>query len=143
MEELARQIQTYVDAYSDPESVVSILDRDGLWNRLFGCMLPVKSRISRKPNLLNDISADVSGGMQVVLALVLDVVKLTRATVEAVGKERTPVAGASRHRQNDVSLAATLGPSGGVAAGPMNSGGLGVALLCASAKRFLLVPEVF
>ena len=37
-------------------------------------------------------------------------------------------------------LTATLGSSGGVAAGLMDSGGLGVALPCASAKRFLLLP---
>ena len=36
--------------------------------------------------------------------LLLDVVKLTRAAVEAVGKERRPVVEASRHKQNDVSL---------------------------------------
>ena len=40
-------------------------------------------------------------------------------------------------------LAATLGPSGGVAAGLVVSGGLGVALPCASAKRSSLLPEVF
>ena len=34
---------------------------------------------------------------------VLNVVKLTRAAVEAVGKERRPVAGTSCHRQNDAS----------------------------------------
>ena len=81
-------------------------------------MLPVKSRISRKPNLLNDDPVDVSGGTMVELAamvlgleaksrrreqMVLDVVKLTRVVVEALGKERSLVAGASRHRQNDVS----------------------------------------
>ena len=86
------------------------------WYRLSGGMLPVKSR---KPELLNDDSADVSGGMRVVLAatvlalaaksiiwsrMVLDVAKLTKAAVEVVGKERRSVAGASRHRQNDVSL---------------------------------------
>ena len=38
-------------------------------------------------------------------------------------------------------LAATLGPSGGVAAGLMDSGDLGVAL--PSAKRSRLLPEVF
>ena len=45
---------------------VSTLDRGELeksWYRPFGGMLPVKSR-----NLLNDASADVSGGMLVVLA---------------------------------------------------------------------------
>ena len=40
-------------------------------------------------------------------------------------------------------LAATRGPSGGVAAGLMYSGGLGVALPCASAKRSRLPPEMF
>ena len=39
-------------------------------------------------------------------------------------------------------LAATLDHSGGVAAGHMNSGGLGVALPCASAKRSRLLPGV-
>ena len=36
--------------------------------------------------------------------------------------------------------AATLGPSGGVVAGLSFSGGLGVALPCASAKRSRLLP---
>ena len=40
-------------------------------------------------------------------------------------------------------LAATLGPTGGVATGHMDSGGLGVALPCASARLFRLFPEVF
>ena len=40
-------------------------------------------------------------------------------------------------------MAATPGPSGGVAAGRMDSGGLGVALPRASAERFRLLPEVF
>ena len=108
------------------------------WYRLSSNMVPVKSRISRKSNLLNDDSEDVSGGMSVaatvlVLALeaksrrrersVLDVAKLTRAAVEAVEKERWPVVVASRPWQQDVSpLAATLGPSGGAAAGRMESG---------------------
>ena len=103
-----------------------------LWYRLFSGMLPGKSRI---PNLLNDVFADVSGRMLATTVLpleakyrrrermVLDVVKLTRAVVEAV--------------------AATLGPSGGVAAGRMSSGGLGVGLPCASAKPSRLFPEVF
>ena len=39
--------------------------------------------------------------------------------------------------------AATLGPSGGVAAGLVDSGGFGVALPCASAKRSRVLPEVF
>ena len=39
--------------------------------------------------------------------------------------------------------AATLGHSGGVVAGLSVSGGPGVALPCASAKRFRLLPEVF
>ena len=39
--------------------------------------------------------------------------------------------------------AATLAPSGGVVAGCCVSGGLGVALPCASAKRSRLLPEVF
>ena len=40
-------------------------------------------------------------------------------------------------------VAATLGPSGGVAAGRMISEGLGLALPCPSAKRSRLLPEVF
>ena len=40
-------------------------------------------------------------------------------------------------------LAATLGPSSGVAAGLVGSGGLGVAVPCAPAKRSRLFPEVF
>ena len=74
-----------------------------------------------------------------------DVVKLARAAVEAVGKEtkgwwrgRGPAAGKMTFRQ-----AATLGHSCGVAVGRMDSGGLGVALSCASAKHSRLFPEVF
>ena len=40
-------------------------------------------------------------------------------------------------------LASTLGSSGGVVAGLMDSGGLGVALPCASTKCFRLFLEVF
>ena len=40
-------------------------------------------------------------------------------------------------------LAATMGPSSGVVAGLADSGGLGVALPCASAKHSLVLPEVF
>ena len=47
--------------------------------------------------------------------------------------------GGSRRRL----LAATLGPSDGVAAGLVESGGLGVALPCVSAKRSRVFPEVF
>ena len=82
--------------------------------------MPVKSRISRKPNLLNDASADVSGGMLVVLTATVvrapgaDVGagcgKVDKAAVEAVGKERRLVAGAwSGRQQNDVSA----GPNAG------------------------------
>ena len=63
----------------------------------------------------------------------LDVAKLTRAAVEAVGKERRLAAGRGPAAGKMTSLkAATLGPSGGV-----------VALPCASAKRSRLFPEVF
>ena len=41
--------------------------------------------------------------------LVLDVVKLTWAAAEFVEKERRPVAGASRHRHNDVSIVRNAG----------------------------------
>ena len=99
-------------------------------------------------------SEDVSGGTvqaATVLSLgtksmlqewmVLGVAKLTRAAVEVVGKERRPAAGASRRRQNDVSLgrnAGSLWRRSGV-----SHGGLGVALPCACAKRSRLPPEVF
>ena len=43
--------------------------------------------------------------------------------------------------QNDVSVGRNAG-SGGVAADLMDSGGIGVALPCASAKRSRLLPEV-
>ena len=60
-----------------------------------------------------------------------------------VGKERRSKAGAwSRRWQNDVS-AGRNAASGGVAAGLMDSGGVGVALPCASAKHSRLFPEVF
>ena len=63
----------------------------------------------------------------------LDLVKLATA----LKLVRRPVAGASRHKQNGLSLlTATLGPSGDVVAGLVGSGGLGVALPCASALTF-------
>ena len=54
------------------------------------------------------------------------------------GGGRVPVTGTMTSLQ-----AATLGPSGGVVAGLFVSGGLGVTLPCASAKRSRLLPEVF
>ena len=49
----------------------------------------------------------------------------------------------SRRRQNDVSIGRNAGRSDGVVAGLKGSGGLGVALPCASAKRSRLLPGVF
>ena len=61
-----------------------------------------------------------------------------------VGKDRRLVAGGRPATGNMTSLlAATLGRSGGVVAGLVDSGGLGVALPCACAKRSRLLPEVF
>ena len=109
MEDLARQIQSYFDANSNTTGVGQIrvftLDPDELetpWYRLFGGSLPLKSSISRKLSPLSDASVDVSGGMLVVQAatvlclgaksrlrdrMVLDVAKLTRASVEVVGRK--------------------------------------------------------
>ena len=122
------------------------------WYRPFGGTLHVKSRISRRPSPLNDASVDVSGGMLVVQATVLslaaksrvqrtvlDVAKLTRVAVEAVGKDRRPVAGASRLRQNDVSR----GRNAGSLPRRIHSGGLGVTMLGASAERSRLLSDVF
>ena len=74
----------------------------------------------------------------------LDVAKLTRAAVEAVGKGKKAGGGGRSPATGKTTspLPAMLGASEGVAAGRMNSGGLGVALLCASAKRFRLLPEL-
>ena len=112
--------------------------------------MPVKSRISRKPNLLTTVSVDVSGGMLVVqAATVLSLGSNVKAPVadgawrgkadkgRGCGRERKE----GRWRKHPTTgkmtslLPATLGHSGGVAAGRMESGGLGVALPCASAKR--------
>ena len=60
-------------------------------------------------------------------------------SIEAVADKRRPAAEAWSRRPQD---AAALGTSGGVAAGRMVSGDLGVALPCASAKRSRLLPEV-
>ena len=91
------------------------------WYRLSGGMLP-SSQGFKETELLNDDSADMSGGrMLVVLAatvlaleaksrlrgwMVFDVVKLTRVAVEVVERKE----------------AAALGPTGGVAAGRIHSG---------------------
>ena len=126
MEALARQFQSYVDGYRDPDNVSWADSRFYIASRragealvMLGSMLPVKSRISRKPNMLNDVSADVSGGTLGVLAatvlaleaksrrqdrMVLIGAKLTRAAVEAVEMLQRQVAGTSGHRQNDVCL---------------------------------------
>ena len=61
--------------------------------------------------------------------LVLDLVKL----ITTVEKERWPVAGASRHWQNDVSAGRNVGPHRRRCGGLSVAGGLGVALPCASA----------
>ena len=65
--------------------------------------------------------------------MVQDVANLTRGLVEVVGEERWPQS----------LLAAALGDSGGSAAGFVESGGSGVALLVASARRCRLFPELF
>ena len=96
---------------------VSTLDRDGLemlLSRLFSDMSPVRSRISRKPNLLNDVSAEMSGEMLVVLAakvLALEAKsrrrermvrgKADRGRGRVRWKGKKARGGASRHRQND------------------------------------------
>ena len=144
MEEPARQIQSYVHAYSD-------LDNEGWADSRFytgfwwvgDALVPSLRRhvarqirdFLRKPNLLNDASADVSVGMLGVLAatvlpleakprsggrMMLDVVKMTKAAVEVVGKERRPVAGRPATSIMTPLLAATLGPSRCVAAGRMD-----------------------
>ena len=75
--------------------------------------------------------------------MVLEVVKMTRFAVEAVGgKEKKPVAGGVPPRQNDVERGHNAGPSGGVVAGRIHSGGSGVTLPGASAKRSRLLPDV-
>ena len=48
----------------------------------------------------------------------------------------------SRHLQNDIFAGRNAGPSGGVVAGLSVSGGLGVALPSASAKRSRLLSEL-
>ena len=55
------------------------------------------------------------------------------------GKGKKAGGGSVLPRRNDVSL----GRNPGVVAGRMNSGGLGVALPCASAERSHLLPQVF
>ena len=132
MEEPARQIQSHVDAFSDLDNVSWADSRFHTGSRRVGdcpgtvssaARCPSNQGFSRIPSLLNDDSVDVSGGMLVVQAATVlslaakprlregrcDVAKLTRAAVEAVGKERRPVAGASRHQQNDVSLGRNAG----------------------------------
>ena len=114
-EEQARQIQSFIDAYSDPDDV-SCDDLEMPWCRVSASTLPAESRTTKELNLLNDDSADVSGGMLVVLAAtvlvleaksrlqgrtVLDLVKLTRAAVEVVGTKEGQW---SSWPQNDLSL---------------------------------------
>ena len=71
--------------------------------------------------------------------MVLDVGKLTRAALEAVGKGKK--AGGGGHQQNDVSYGRWVPPAA-FAACLMDFGGLAVALPSASAKRSRLLPEV-
>ena len=73
--------------------------------------------------------------------IVQGVAKVTRGVIEDVEEERRPVAVAwSRHRLMTSLLAATLGA---FAAGLSESGGAGVALPCASARRCRPLPDVF
>ena len=72
----------------------------------------------------------------------LDVAKLTRAAVEAREMEEGRWRGRPAAAKMTCLFAATLGHSGGVAAGRV-SGGLGVALPCASAKCSGLFSKVF
>ena len=119
------------------------------WCRLFGGTLPVKSRSSGKPSPHNDDSVDGCGGMLGVQAatvlapgaksmlqewMVLDVAKLTKGRR---GKGKKAGGGAwSRRPQNDVSAGRNARSfRRRCAGGLMDSGGLGVALPCASAKR--------
>ena len=147
MEELARQIQSYVDANSDPDNVSWADSRFYTGSRRAGdALVPslrrhvarqIKDFKETKPVI--DAPVDVSGGMQVVQAAtvlslvaksrrrerkVLDVAMLIRAAVEVWERKE------SRWRERPATskmmslLAATLGPSSGVAAGRTDSGGL-------------------
>ena len=158
MEELARQIQSDVDAYNHPDSVSWADSRFHTGSRQAGdALVPSLQWHVDRQILLNDDRADVSGGMLAELAatvlaleamsrlerrMVLDVVKLTRAAVEVAGKGRRPVGGCPATSNMTSLLAAALRHSSRVAAGRLGSGGLGVSLLCGSAKRSRLLPEV-
>ena len=161
MEELATQILSSVGACGDPDNVSSF--ESGFYcgpRRARDVVVPSSRRhASRQINAFLEtelvqrrfqtrvwrnagcVSSDgAAAGAKSVLQqwTMLDATMLTRAAVEAMGKERRPAADTwSRRRQHDV--------FGGRNAGYLRRrwGGLGVALPCASAKRSRLLPDFF
>ena len=125
--ELARQIQSYVGACSDPDNVswsdsrfFTDSHRAGdAWCRFLGGTLLVKLRSPGKTSPLNDAFVDACGGMlEVQVATVLP--RGQAYTPGADGAER--INGQWRRRgpaTGEITslLAATLGSSGGVVAG--------------------------
>ena len=135
-EEIARQIQIYVDAcgrrgagevvVSSSQQHVARQVRVPVW-RGAGC-----------------VSGDRVGEKSTLREWTVPETTLTRAVIEAVEEKRMPAAGAWSRRNMTSLVAAALGTSSDVAAGLLNSGGLGVALPCVSAKRSRsrVLPEV-
>ena len=130
MEEPARQIQGCVDAHSDPDHMSWADSRYYTGFRRAGALVPslrrhVAPQIKdfKETELAQRRFRGISGGLLVVQAatvlpsepksrlwrLVLDVVTLTKAAVEALGKGRRQVAEAFLHWQNDVSLGRNAG----------------------------------
>ena len=113
MEELAKLIQSYVDAYSDPDNESWADSRFYIGSQRAGdALVPSLRRHVARQIKENDDPDDACGGMLQVLAatvlaleaksmlqewIVLDMGRLAVAVLEAVGKERKLVAGSSRH----------------------------------------------
>ena len=140
VEELARQIRIYVVVCGDPGNMSwsdsrfhTESNRAGdAWCRLY--TEPAERRFrGRVWWNASGVGGDGAGAGGKVQAR-----GRGRGKRKKAGGGRRPAAG-----KMTSPLAATLGSSGGVAAGLKVSGGLGAALPCASGKRSRLLPEVF
>ena len=130
MEELARPIQSSVDAYSYPDNVSWSDSRSALgeletpWCRLFGGTLLDQSSSSGKPSSPNDVAA-AGGKVQAPGADGPGRVKADkgRSRGRGKGKKASGRGVVSPPAKWTSLLAPALGASGGVAVGLMESGG--------------------
>ena len=159
VEGLARKIRIYVDAHSELGKVSGSDSRFDIASQRTGDALvsSLWRHVSRQiieSGETEPAQRPSRGGMLKVQAgtMLLTGANVHARGVDGIGRGKAdkgrarglPSAEAwSRRQQNDESTGPNAGFSGGVAVGLRNSGGIDVALFCASAKRSQLLPEVF